>query len=179
MTGVATAPVWSTLLPSDLIATYSGISATSGATIVGANAVGACTEFTTTGTGNVVLSTSPVLTTPNLGTPSAGTLTNCTIPIGKVTGLGTGVDTFLITPSSANLYSALTDSTGTGLVVFNDTPTLLAPILGTPTSGTPHSLLLTAYRPQGFCNFRNRYKQVQVFQCKEPIRNEPPCQDTD
>ena len=31
-----------------------------------------------TGTGNVVLSTSPTLTTPLLGTPTSGTLTNCT-----------------------------------------------------------------------------------------------------
>jgi hypothetical protein len=37
---------------------------------------------TSTGSGNNVLSTSPVLTTPNLGTPSAGTLTSCTgLPI--------------------------------------------------------------------------------------------------
>lgn len=37
------------------------------------------TDFSTaTGTGNVVLSTSPVLTTPNLGTPSAVTLTSAT-----------------------------------------------------------------------------------------------------
>jgi hypothetical protein len=33
---------------------------------------------TSTGTGNVVLSTSPTLTTPVLGTPSSGTLTSCT-----------------------------------------------------------------------------------------------------
>ena len=33
---------------------------------------------TSTGSGSVVLSTSPVLTTPNLGTPSAATLTNAT-----------------------------------------------------------------------------------------------------
>lgn len=33
---------------------------------------------TSTGTGSVVLSTSPALTTPNLGTPSAATLTNAT-----------------------------------------------------------------------------------------------------
>jgi len=33
---------------------------------------------TSTGTGNVVLSTSPTLTTPILGTPTSGTLTNCT-----------------------------------------------------------------------------------------------------
>jgi hypothetical protein len=33
---------------------------------------------TSTGTGNVVLSTSPTLVTPVLGTPTSGTLTNCT-----------------------------------------------------------------------------------------------------
>lgn len=33
---------------------------------------------TSTGTGSVVLSTSPTLTTPLLGTPTSGTLTNCT-----------------------------------------------------------------------------------------------------
>ena len=33
---------------------------------------------TSTGSGNVVLSTSPTLVTPALGTPSSGTLTNCT-----------------------------------------------------------------------------------------------------
>jgi hypothetical protein len=33
-----------------------------------------------TGSGNVVLATSPTLVTPALGTPSSGTLTNCTFP---------------------------------------------------------------------------------------------------
>jgi len=43
---------------------------------------------TSTGSGAVVLSTSPTLVTPNLGTPSAGALTNCTgLPIvGGTTG---------------------------------------------------------------------------------------------
>jgi hypothetical protein len=35
---------------------------------------------TSTGSGNVVLSTSPTLVTPALGTPASGTLTNCTFP---------------------------------------------------------------------------------------------------
>jgi hypothetical protein len=52
-----------------------------------------------------------------------------------VSGLGTGVATFLATPSSANLISAVTDETGTGALVFATSPTLVTPLLGTPTSG--------------------------------------------
>ena len=98
---------------------------------------------TSTGTGNVVLSTSPTLTTPTLttpilGTPTSGTLTSCTgLPISTgVSGLGTGVATFLATPTSANLASAVTNETGSGLLVFATSPTLTTPVLGTPSSGT-------------------------------------------
>jgi len=64
-----------------------------------------------------------------LGTPSSGTLTNATgLPISTgVSGLGTNVATFLATPSSANLISAVTDETGTGVLVFNNTPALTNP----------------------------------------------------
>jgi hypothetical protein len=41
-----------------------------------------------------------------------------------ITSFGTGVATFLGTPSSANLAAALTDETGTGLAVFGTNPTL-------------------------------------------------------
>lgn len=82
--------------------------------------------------------TSPTLTTPALGTPSSGTLASCTgLPISTgVSGLGAGVATFLATPSSANLATAVTDETGSGALVFATSPTLVTPILGTPTSGT-------------------------------------------
>jgi hypothetical protein len=85
-----------------------------------------------------VLLTNATLTTPILGTPQSGTLTNCTgLPVSTgISGLGTGVATFLATPSSANLRSAVTDETGTGALVFANTPTLVTPILGTPQSGT-------------------------------------------
>lgn len=90
-----------------------------------------------TGTGALVFATSPTLTTPNIGTPSAGTLTNCTgLPLGSVTGMGTGVSTFLATPSSANLASAVTDETGTGSLVFANTPTLVTPNIGAATGSS-------------------------------------------
>jgi hypothetical protein len=97
-----------------------------------------------------VLLTDATLTTPILGTPQSGTLTSCTgLPIiagttgtlsaarggTGITALGTGIATFLGTPSSANLRAAVTDETGTGALVFATSPTLVTPLLGTPTSG--------------------------------------------
>jgi hypothetical protein len=48
---------------------------------------------------------------------------------------GANVQAFLAVPSSANLRAAMTDETGTGLLVFNTSPTFVTPILGTVTSG--------------------------------------------
>lgn len=90
-----------------------------------------------TGSGALVFATSPALVTPDIGTPSAGTLTNATgLPISTgVSGLGTGIATFLATPTSANLAAALTNETGSGAAVFATSPTLVTPALGTPASG--------------------------------------------
>jgi hypothetical protein len=55
--------------------------------------------------------------------------------VGSITGLGTGVATWLATPSSANLAAAVSDETGSGSLVFATSPTLVTPILGTPQSG--------------------------------------------
>lgn len=98
----------------------------------------------TTGTGNVVLSTSPTLVTPALGTPSSATLTNATgLPISTgVSGLATGVATFLATPSSANLASAITNETGSGGLVFGTSPTLTTPIISTTTNTSSAGALL-------------------------------------
>jgi hypothetical protein len=87
---------------------------------------------------NLVFSTSPTLVTPVLGTPTSVTLTNATgLPISTgVSGLGTGIATFLATPTSANLATAITDETGSGSLVFATSPTLVTPALGTPSSVT-------------------------------------------
>ena len=82
-----------------------------------------------TGTSNV-----PAWNEVALATGVSGTL-----PVGNggtgITSLGSNVATFLGTPSSANLRSALTDETGTGEAVFATSPTLVTPVLGTPASG--------------------------------------------
>jgi len=93
---------------------------------------------------NALLFTNSTLVTPVLGTPQSGALTNCTgLPVATgISGLGTGVATFLATPSSANLRTALTDETGTGSAVFATTPTLVTPVIGAAT-GT--SLVLSSF----------------------------------
>ena len=131
---------------------YSG--STSGAVNVVAPAIAGTTTITLPGATGTLASvagtetftnktlTSPILTTPNLGTPSSATLTNATgLPIATgISGLGTGIASFLATPTSSNLNTAVSDRTGTGALVFANTPTLVSPVIGAAT-GT--SLTLT------------------------------------
>lgn len=82
-----------------------------------------------TGSGNVVLATSPTLVTPALGTPSAAVLTNATgLPVASgISGLGTGIAT------------ALAVNVGTA-----GAPVVNGGALGTPSSGTVTNLTGTA-----------------------------------
>jgi hypothetical protein len=114
------------------------------ATPSSANLAAAMTDET--GTGANVFATSPTLVTPILGTPTSVTLTNGTgLPISTgVSGLGTGIASWLATPSSANLLAAVTGATGTGGLVFASSPTLATPTLGGPTVGTSMTLSYAA-----------------------------------
>lgn len=77
-----------------------------------------------TGSASVVLSTSPTLVTPALGVPTSLTLTNATgLPVGGLTGLGTGVGAALATNVS-----------GSGAIVLVTSATLVTPALGTPSA---------------------------------------------
>jgi hypothetical protein len=69
-----------------------------------------------------------------------------------ITSFGSGVATFLGTPSSANLATAVTDETGSGLLVFATSPTLVTPVLGTPTSGTLSGCTVDGTDAVGFRN---------------------------
>jgi hypothetical protein len=61
--------------------------------------------------------------------------TNSWYQINANTVYAAGIQNFLASPTSANLRAAMTDETGTGLLVFNTSPTLVTPILGTVASG--------------------------------------------
>lgn len=189
ITAPATAATF-TLADNSTFATVGAHSATftfTGTTAVTFPTSGTVTALgnSSTGSGDIVLATSPTLVTPNLGTPSAvtltngtglpvstgisgfgtgvaaalgvsvgssgafvvnggalgtpssGTLTNCTgYTVGNISGLGSGVATWLGTPSSANLRAAVTDETGTGSLVFATSPSLVTPDLGTPSAAT-------------------------------------------
>jgi hypothetical protein len=101
-----------------------------------ANLAAAVTDET--GSGALVFATSPTLVTPILGTPTSGTLTNTTgFPVANLAGAGSGVLTFLATPSSANLAAAVTGETGSGALVFGTGPSIAGGALSGTFSGTP------------------------------------------
>jgi hypothetical protein len=100
-----------------------------------------------TGTGALVFATSPTLVTPVLGTPTSATLTNATgLPISTgVSGLGTGVATWLATPTSANLISVVSDETGSGALVFGTSPTIATPVISSPKISSTYTAKTAAY----------------------------------
>ena len=107
--------------------------------IVYASATNTLGKLADVATGNALLS-GGVGADPAWGKVELTTHVSGTLPVANggtgITSLGTGVATFLGTPSSSNLASAVTDETGSGSLVFATSPTLVTPALGTPSSGT-------------------------------------------
>ncbi len=127
------------------LATQNSVTATSGGTGQTSYAVGDILYASTTtalsklssGAANTVLRSNG--TTPSYGQVVLTTDVSGILPVANGgTGVTTGsaLATFLTTPSSANLKTAVTDETGSGALVFATSPTLVTPILGIPTSGT-------------------------------------------
>lgn len=79
-------------------------------------------------TNKTISGSNNTITNVSLTTGVTGTLPVANGGTG-ITSLGTGVATFLGTPSSANLISAITDETGTGSLVFGTSPTIATPAI--------------------------------------------------
>jgi hypothetical protein len=130
----------------------------------GAPGTGSGTVTSVSGTGTVNGITLSGTVTSSGSLTLGGTLSNVslstqvtgTLPVANggtgITSFGTGVATFLGTPSSANLAAAVTDETGSGSLVFATSPTLVTPILGTPTSGTLSNCTVDGTDAVGFRN---------------------------
>ena len=79
------------------------------------------------------------------GNPSFRNGTGTAVTLVKSSDLGTNVATFLATPISANLASAVTDETGSGSLVFATSPTLTTPMINSATIGTAATFNATSY----------------------------------
>lgn len=116
---------------------------------------------TSTGTGNVVLSTSPSLTTPSIGSggftlagstsgttnvvTSAAASGTVTIPAGTATLATTSNElSAFATSTSSELAGVISDETGSGSLVFGTSPSLTTPSLGAATATSINKVAITA-----------------------------------
>ena len=102
----------------------------SGATVDVANGSKVMVVTDGAGAGAAVLNANPTEGVVDLTSDVTGTLPVANGGTG-ITSFGSGVADFLGTPSSANLATALTDETGTGVAVFNVSPALTTPKITT------------------------------------------------
>lgn len=133
--GVATATsINGTTIPSSktLVVTTDKLSALAATT--SAELAGVISDET--GTGSLVFADTPTLVTPNIGAATATSVNGTTIPSSKTLVVTTDKLSVLAATSSSELAGVISDETGTGSLVFANTPTLVTPILGTPQSGT-------------------------------------------
>jgi hypothetical protein len=133
---VNNAPLTYSQMDNDLISLNDDIIELQGYYATGVSKVlnGGTGVTTKTGTGSVVLNTSPTLVAPALGTPASGNLSNCAFPTLNQNTSGSAASLSATLPVNRG-GSGVTTSTGTGSVVLNTSPTLITPALGTPSSG--------------------------------------------
>jgi hypothetical protein len=91
---------------------------------------GTCT-ITTVGSCQITIPSGVILVGPALGTPISGVATNITgLPLATgITGFAAAMATFLANPTSANLFATMLTKTGTGPLVFANSPTLTTPFI--------------------------------------------------
>ena len=131
---------------------------------------GSTTAFTLTsapaGSTAILVYVAGVVQNPNVYSVVSNTLTFNVAPAVGTNNIGVlylgipAYTTALGSFTSAQLAAALTDETGTGLAVFNTSPTLVTPALGTPTAlvgtnitGTAASLTAGAATTLATANF--------------------------
>ena len=154
LTVVAGAPSWASISASTVSSFSAGTtgltpaSATTGAiTLAGTLAVanGGTGVTTSTGSGSVVLSTSPTLVTPILGTPASGTLTNTTgFPAGSLAG--TTLASNVVT-SSLTSVGTIASGTWNGSIIgltYGGTNANLTAVAGGAVYSTGSGLAITA-----------------------------------
>lgn len=91
-------------------------------------AISANAQYVTQVVNSIVATTCTNQFIRSLAVTGAGTCAS--VAIGSdVSGLGTGVATFLATPSSANLATAVTGETGSGALVFGTAPSMSDPTI--------------------------------------------------
>jgi hypothetical protein len=96
-------------------------------------ATGAVVGTTNTQTLTNKTLTSPTLTTPALGVATADSINGTTIPNTKTLVVTTDKLNVLAATSSSELAGIISDETGTGALVFANTPTLVTPNIGAAT----------------------------------------------
>ena len=98
------------------------------------------------GTTGLTYSGGPITTSGTI--TMAGTLAVANGGTG-ITSLGTGIATWWGTPSSANLASAVTDETGSGLLVFGTAPTLTGVTLAGAVTGADNTVTAVNLKDYG------------------------------
>lgn len=182
---VLTAPVLGTPasgVATNLTGTAAGL--TAGTVTTNANLTGPITSSgnatsiaSQTGTGTkFVMDTSPTIVTPTIASfvnaththadaAGGGTLASAVgLPVSTgISGLATGIATFLATATSANLAAAVSDETGSGPIVFSVSPTLTGlPLIQNTAAAASMRFFNTSATFSGYVSSSTSFAQFSV-----------------